>query len=802
MDHPDDDVQWDYDCPQFVDFTVPMPFNDGADQMFESTIIGEGPSTTRFFSHAGGCISEEPKIDDVERKATDHLVPNEQKIDDNSQKAENGSDQIKCLVEKHEQIAVVEENAEKAPKKNKPGNLISSLEEWRKGKHLSSGQDEGPTTKKVKSISAKSVLVSSKSASALMRSKSVRTKSSSSTALLAAKPASRGSSPDLRTLRSHSRTLSQGRSNSTASLTSSSSGAESKGDTSKSSKPFKMPNLLKRLGEVVSTSSKGMSSEDMELERIRQLQKELKQKRQMAQQSYKKAMASLKPVMAPPTKDPTVPQQFNFHSDKRIKGTTEKVEETGVGDFVKSLRSRAVSPAHSSGPKKLTVPQPFHLTEKQSSGAPQVASKFVSMAETVTAFHRKTPERFRARARSGEGHQTRAGRSVSPKGLTQPHTPNLTSRGRNRPTHFLSQDQLEEMEIEEMKRNQFKAHPVNVKILNNPMTGVRKVPSKPVTQPEEFPLSSGIPRKKKDNQHEEEHYEFHANPINKKMLEGPMGVKPVEPALPTVPMSPAFALKHRVRLPVEIPEEKDTSNNTIKAKPVPHTGIPFQPKLPHQRTVPEPFIVEERSKAMLAQRDEKIRQVFQEEKRAREFRAQPLPRLDPDTLPDRPPKESTKPEPFHLETDERGALYWQELAHKVGKTQLQEEIEESRKASQFKAQPCTVINKDPFIPVKSTKPLTEVSDFELNLERRAVQRDDFEMHKKAREAELEGMRRQRDQREKEEEEAAIAKLRAELVHKPNPVRRYNPVIIKASDKPLTEAESPHFSERLRSNVRI
>ena len=31
----------------------------------------------------------------------------------------------------------------------------------------------------------------------------------------------------------------------------------------------------------------------------------------------------------------------------------------------------------------------------------------------------------------------------------------------------------------------------------------------------------------------------------------------MKPVLPTVPMSPAFALKHRVRLPaVEVPEEK------------------------------------------------------------------------------------------------------------------------------------------------------------------------------------------------------------------------------------------------------
>jgi targeting protein for Xklp2 len=96
----------------------------------------------------------------------------------------------------------------------------------------------------------------------------------------------------------------------------------------------------------------------------------------------------------------------------------------------------------------------------------------------------------------------------------------------------------------------------------------------------------------------------------------------------------------------------------------------------------------------------------------------------------------------------------------------------------------------------------EVSEFELNLDRRAVQREEFEMHKKAREAELEGLRRQREQRQKEEEEAAIAKLRQELVHHPNPVRQYKPVIIHPSDKPLTEAESPNFSDRLRANVRV
>lgn len=72
-------------------------------------------------------------------------------------------------------------------------------------------------------------------------------------------------------------------------------------------------------------------------------------------------------------------------------------------------------------------------------------------------------------------------------------------------------------------RNQFKAHPINTKILTNPNTGVRKVPSKPLTQPEEFALSSGIQKKKEEEEEEEkEHFEFHANPLNKKILEGPV----------------------------------------------------------------------------------------------------------------------------------------------------------------------------------------------------------------------------------------------------------------------------------------
>ncbi|XP_076470429.1 targeting protein for Xklp2-like isoform X3 [Babylonia areolata] len=789
MEHHDDDNRWDYDCPQFVDFTVPMPFNDGADQMFESTIMGEGPSTSTlpFLSQGAG---EDSPVASTEPKE-EHPATSETTKDEKETGKEN------------DQSGEESDKATEDPKKSRqPTNIVTSLDKWRNPKkHGSTGPEplvcsESSNSKKPRKNPEKVLTEAHKSSSSSMltRSKSLRVqKSNSASTLPSDKTAAPSTASGSRPQRSHTRTLSQGRSRSNS--VDMSTAGKSKGDASTAERPAKVPSLLKRLGEGA-ISSKLKSSEELEMERIKQLKKELQHKRQMAQESYKKAMSKQGPLTVH-SKQTTVPQEFQFQSDLRLKSQPKKLEENSIGDFVKSLRSRTVvSPGPSaSAPKKLTVPQPFHLTEKYTGKGSQASAeaKFESVAAQVAAFHRKTPERFRARARSGDKVHERGSRSVSPgPRLTQPHTPNLTARNRQRPTHYISHEQLEMQEAEEMKQNQFKAHPVNTKILNKSGLGVKKPPVKPPTEIEEFSLSSGLQKKKEV---EEECFEFHAKPLNKKILEGPVGIKPVKPALPTIPQSPAFALKHRVRLPVELPEEKESGGPT-RAKPVPHIGIPFQPKLPHQHTVPEPFSVEERSKTMLAQKEEKIKQILEEEKRAREFHAQPIPSHDP-VLPEKVVKEPTRPEPFQLGTDQRGAVYAQEMAHK-----LTEEEEEQKRAAQFRAQPNRTIYKEPFIPVPSTKALTEVSDFELNSDRRAQQREEFEMRKKEREAELEGHRREREQRDKEEEEAAIARLRAEMVHRPNPIRHYAPVVIKPSEKPLTAAESPQFSDRLRAKVRL
>ena len=65
---------------------------------------------------------------------------------------------------------------------------------------------------------------------------------------------------------------------------------------------------------------------------------------------------------------------------------------------------------------------------------------------------------------------------------------------------------------------------MNQRVLDRVDTGVRKVASKAPTVPQTFQLSCDK-AVKKDTHHthdQEEHYEFHARPVNTKMLAGPL----------------------------------------------------------------------------------------------------------------------------------------------------------------------------------------------------------------------------------------------------------------------------------------
>jgi len=53
----------------------------------------------------------------------------------------------------------------------------------------------------------------------------------------------------------------------------------------------------------------------------------------------------------------------------------------------------------------------------------------------------------------------------------------------------------------------------------------------------------------------------------------------------------------------------------LKSRPVPHVGIPFQPRLDHHTTDVVPFSFDERDKEMFARKDEKKKTVLEQEKK-------------------------------------------------------------------------------------------------------------------------------------------------------------------------------------------
>ncbi|XP_063441850.1 targeting protein for Xklp2 homolog isoform X2 [Mytilus trossulus] len=554
------------------------------------------------------------------------------------------------------------------------------------------------------------------------------------------------------------------------------------------------PTCLKRNPVIKAAMVK--NTEQKELETIAQFRQKLSKQLKQNQESYKKAVEAPSYAPAHSKSKPTQPHEFRFQTDNRLKNQQTEIQSTSPVDYVRTLRSEANKPTtHQSQVNKgITCPKPFNLTEsrkrKISQSTEALNDSYHSTAEKLRAFEKQTPDRFRSKPRAGREPVTKKGSTPV---MTVPVTPQLVSRSRSRPQHIPSQQEIEEQEVEEMKRNQFKAHPVNQKILQNPATGVRKVPSKPTTQIEEFNLEGLKRNQNKSIEKKEEKYEFHAQPVPKDILEGPVGLKEVRAKPVTVPHSPAFALKHRVRMPIEVPEEPEEEH--VKSRPVPYVGVPFQPKLNHKTTVPQPFTFEERDKEKLHRKEEKIAEILQEERQAREFRAKPLPNPSPDNLPTKQTKPATKLEPFHLDTDCR--LNRSEER----KRQIEEELHPK---VQFKARPPEVLRKEPFIPEKSTKPLTDISEFSLNTEKRAYNREGFEMHKKSKEAEIEAVKRRIEKEKEEEEQMAIAKLRAEMVHKSNPVKKYTNVEVQPSDKPVTYAMSPKFEtdRRLRSKVRV
>ncbi|XP_067651165.1 targeting protein for Xklp2 homolog isoform X2 [Haliotis asinina] len=805
------DAEWDYNCPQYVDFSEPLPLDDSADKWFDADHEDFEDSSIR--------ISSEYK-NGVQKPTEEHVK---------TPKVHTPQAEVAPMKSEGSAGPVTRQQAKMTPP---PSNIITSLDEWRAKKPQTDTQSKADSKK----VGVVAPLRTGKRANSCsggdasnLKSTDVSPVTSTNDSQRPALKRQRISGSNIRRSGSQSKlevTNNNRRSGSQDKLeVSSKRSLKRSNSTASSSKPERiarphtrgysagrpapqnkedveapcakiprMPTLpttptFMRRKQLAAGSPRVKTTEEQELEQIAQMRKELAKKRKLAKDSLKKSKNA--PGYAPVcnSREPTAIQDFKFSTDSRLKSQHQDSQDESTVDFVRCLRSNTAP--SSQGPRSLTRPQPFKLTTSHKPA--QQVEKFQSMAQSVAAFHRSTPDRFRRKPRAtSSDRKLLKARSPHALRLTQPETPKLETRHRYRAPTVQSQKDIEDQEYQEIMKYQFKAHPVNTRIMSH-ATGLHKPEPKPATKPEEFNLHLDKRFQERPNKAaDEDEYVFHAQPVPRKILEGTVGVKPAKEIPTTVPQSPAFVLKHRVRLPVEIPQEKEPE----KPMPKTHAGVPFQPKLSHRTITPEPFSFENRYPDPNAVKEAKLRQKLEEEQRAREFRANPLPRLEP-VLPERHTKLCTKTEPFNLQSDIRGAKKSEEWNHK-----LEEEQMKQKQATMFKARPADVVHQEPFMPQRSSRPLTDVSELTLNTERRAVDRDEYEMRKKAREAQLAELNHEREAQKMEEEKAAIAKLRAEMVHKSNPIRKFKQVIVHGSEKPPTCPESPRFSDRLRGKVRV
>nr|XP_020440960.1 targeting protein for Xklp2 isoform X1 [Monopterus albus] len=534
------------------------------------------------------------------------------------------------------------------------------------------------------------------------------------------------------------------------------------------------------------------SSEELELQRIRDLQKEVALHRRKNEASYRAALAG-----NPPPKKPvlsmTVPKEFHFSTETRVKAAAPSSTAHKEVDFISQLRKPS-SPAKTV--KGATVPKPFNLSSnKRKVEQPEA---YIPMAQKIEHFQKRTPERYHLRSRQNQerGPSPVKGEHLK---LTQPHTPHLMTRQRARPTTVKSTAELEAEEADKLQKFKFKALELNKKILQS-VDSLKKPAVKEPTVPEGFELQ--IEKRlqeraatKKPQEGEEKPPTFKSQPLPKNILEGVVGLPEKKVVYPTVPESPAFALKNRIRMDRKVEEVKQPL--PVKAHHVPHFGLPFQPQLPQNHHVEVcPFSFEERERERRALKEKRLEEMRNEE--VPQFKAQLLPNFDSVVLPEKKKLEPTKPEPFKLLIDERGAMKgsrWEQM--------VKEEQKQQEEAALFKARPNTVTFKEPFQPKKEsraavgTNSSAVVEAFELSTERRARERQEFAQLVTEKETLRAQMEEQQRQEEEKREKDEITRLRQEQVHKARPIRHYKPVAVKKSEVPLTVPQSPNFSDRFR-----
>ncbi|KAL5972532.1 hypothetical protein ACLOJK_039336 [Asimina triloba] len=443
----------------------------------------------------------------------------------------------------------------------------------------------------------------------------------------------------------------------------------------------------------------------------------------------------------------------------------------------------------------------------------QTIIPFVSMAEMVNRFQSRPREVDLASLNGSISHDDAASiiRRRPKLTLTRPKEPELETAHRVRSVKVKSTSELEEEMLANMPK--FKARPVNKKILEAPSLPAlpRSTPQPPGFQNQgklnklaeprtphlETSLRARPPKTKTTEEIELEDLEkmpkFKARPLNKKLAT--TGTKRSsfdewETTSTSHVYNESFCPVIQSRI-FESKGELGVFCNTKRQVTVPQEFHFATDERIAQPTAVADLFDKERGQEKERKFIEEVVRKQLEEERARIPRANPYPyTTDYPVVPPKPePKECTKPEPFQLESLMR---HEEEMHRKMEETERMEKEEAEMRI--FRAQP--VLKEDPLpLPEKARKPLTQVQQFALRADHRAVGRAEFDKKAKTLIKEKEMIyKRYREEYEaaqKMEEEKAVKQMRRTMVPQARPIPSFaNPFLPQKSHKDTTKPKSP------------
>ncbi|KAK1309026.1 Protein TPX2 [Acorus calamus] len=350
---------------------------------------------------------------------------------------------------------------------------------------------------------------------------------------------------------------------------------------------------------------------------------------------------------------------------------------------------------------------------------------YVSMAEIVNKFQSNTRELFQNKSHSQDERSSIVRRSKLT--LTRPKEPKLVTAERVRSVKLKSSAEIEDEMLAKIPK--FKARPMNKKILEAPSL---PAPPRSIPRPPEF-QEFHLKTLERANQHEKQ---------------GQQCNKLVQSKLPRL----ETMLRARPPTSAEIELEELEKMPKFKARPLNKK----ERGLTKEKKVKLEFL-----------------QKQLEEERARVQKALPYPyTTDYPVFPPKPtPKECTKMEAFQLESLVRHEDEMQRIQEEREKMERKE-----RQKRNFIAQP--VLIEDPIpLPKKVRKPLTEVQEFALHVDHRAVDRAKFD--KKAcplMEVKEMVYKRQREDQENAkmmEEESEVKQMRMTMVPHARPLPKFD-----------------------------